>query len=101
MTDTMRAPASAVTEGEEAVAARVAELEIRLARVEGASTGWRERGQGIFDRILPAEAGQHFRNAAREQLLGMRAIVDFWIARVDDLDARSSPPPERETIDVE
>ena len=83
------------------VDARIAELETRLARVEQGSANWRERGQGLFDRVMPPEAGQHFRNAAREQLLGMRAIVDFWIARVDDLDASAAPPPERETIAVE
>ena len=84
-----------------AVDARIAELESRLARVEQGSVKWRERGQGFFDRVMPPEAGQHFRNAAREQLLGMRAIVDFWIARVDDLDAGAAPPPQRETIAVE
>jgi hypothetical protein len=83
------------------VDARIAELESRLARVEQGSVNWRERGQGLFDRVMPPEAGQHFRNAAREQLLGMRAIVDFWIARVDDLDSRAAPAPERETIAVE
>jgi len=31
----------------------------------------------------------------------MRAIVDFWIARVDALESRSAPPPDRETINVE
>ena len=81
--------------------ARIAELEGRLARVEQGSANWRERGQGFFDRVMPPEAGQHFRNAAREQLLGMRAIVDFWIARVDDLDSRAAPARERETIAVE
>ena len=80
---------------------RLAELESRMAQIERGNVSWRQRGQGIMDRVMPPEAGQHFRNAAREQLLGMRAIVDFWIARVDELDSRSTPPRERETIDVQ
>ena len=98
MTESRRAP-RAVREEAGGMDARLAELESRLARVEQ-GPGWRERGQSLMDRFMPPEAGQHFRNAAREQLLGMRAIVDFWIARVDQLDSRASPR-ERETIDVE
>ena len=33
----------------------------------------------MMGRVMPAEAGHHFRNAGREQLLGVRSIVDFWI----------------------
>ena len=100
MTDLGRTPARPRAGGGPALEARLAELESRLARVEGGAS-WRERGQGVMNQVLPPEAGQHFRNAAREQLLGMRAIVDFWIARVDDLDSRAAPPPARETINVE
>lgn len=101
MTDMARTPARPRPGGAAALETRVAQLENRLERVEAGGVGWRERGQGLMDRMLPPEAGVHFRNAAREQLLGMRAIVDFWIARVDDLDARAAPPPQRETINVE
>jgi hypothetical protein len=81
---------------------RLAELEERLARLEG-SPGLRERGRGMMARVLPPEAGQHFRNAGREQLLGVRSIVDFWIHRLDEADSRAerSGRSERETIEIE
>jgi len=40
----------------------MAELEARLARVEGGA-GYRERGRHLLGRIMPPEAGRHFRNA--------------------------------------
>ena len=79
---------------------RLAELESRLARLEGAP-GLRERGRGLMARVMPAEAGEHFRNAGREQLLGVRSIVDFWIARLDEADSRAARSNERETIEIE
>ena len=82
-------------------AERLAELEARLARLEG-SPGLRERGRGLVARVMPAEAGEHFRNAGREQLLGVRSIVDFWIARLDEADTRAAGrSSERETIEIE
>jgi hypothetical protein len=80
---------------------RLAELESRLAKLEGAP-GLRERGRGIMARVMPAEAGEHFRNAGREQLLGVRSIVDFWIARLDEADSRAARRSgEREMIEIE
>jgi hypothetical protein len=79
---------------------RMAELENRLARLEG-DPGIRERGQLLVRKVMPAEAGRHFRNAAREQLLGFRSIIDFWIARVDDLDHKGGNDGDRTTIEVE
>jgi hypothetical protein len=78
---------------------RMAELEARLDRIES-DPGMRERGQALMRRVMPSEASRHFRNAAREQLLGVRAIVDFWIARVDDLDARAGDD-DRTSIEIE
>jgi hypothetical protein len=78
---------------------RLAEVEARLERLEGAP-GLRERGRSLMNRVMPPEASRHFRNAGREQLLGVRAIVDFWIARIDDAEARSARA-EPETIDIE
>jgi hypothetical protein len=78
---------------------RIAELESRLERLER-DPGMRERSQALVRKVMPSEAGQHFRNAAREQLLGFRAIVDFWIARVDDLDSHASDD-DRVSIEVE
>jgi hypothetical protein len=80
---------------------RLGELEARLARLEG-SPGLRERGRGVMARVMPPEAGEHFRNAGREQLLGVRSIVDFWIRRLDEMDTRASrASTERETIEIE
>jgi hypothetical protein len=53
-------------------------------------------------RVMPPEATRHFRNAGREQLLGMRSIVDFWIARIDDAESRSKGAGRgRQRIDVD
>lgn len=79
---------------------RMAELESRLARLEGEPT-LKERGRRMIDRVMPPEAGQHFRNAGREQLLGVRSIVDFWIRRIDDAESRSRADAGRETIEID
>ncbi len=80
---------------------RIAELEARLERIEGAP-GIRERGRGMMARVVPPEAGEHIRNAGREQLLGIRSIVDFWINRLDEADARAGRRDnERERIEIE
>ena len=80
---------------------RLAELEARLASLEG-GPGFRERGRTMVDRVVPPEATHHFRNAMREQLLGLRAIVDHWTDRLDAADARarSSVSRDRETIEI-
>lgn len=79
---------------------RIAELEERLARLEG-TPSIRERGRHLMDRVMPPEASRHFRNAGREQLLGMRSIVDFWIRRIDDAESRSGGDGGRETIKID
>jgi hypothetical protein len=80
---------------------RLAELESRLARLEG-TPGLRERGRGLMSKVMPPEAGEHFRNAGREQLLGVRSIVDHWIARLDEADTRAARGSrERQTIEIE
>ncbi len=80
---------------------RVADLEARLARLE-TTTGLRERGRDLMGKVAPPEAGQHFRNAGREHLLGIRSIVDFWIRRIELADERAdAPSPSRETIQID
>lgn len=80
---------------------RLAELEARLERLER-TPSLRARGRTMMDKVMPPEAGEHFRNAGREQLLGVRSIVDFWINRLDEADARASRSGrDRETIEVE
>ena len=81
---------------------RLAELEARLDRLEGdTGVAMRGRGRALVRKVLPAEASRHFRNAAREQLLGFRAIVDFWIERVDEMDVRAGAEGDRHRIEVE
>ena len=80
---------------------RMAELEARLARLERAPT-LRERSRSMMDRVMPPEASEHFRNAGREQLLGVRSIVDYWIGRLDEAETQAAHRSrERETIKIE
>jgi hypothetical protein len=79
---------------------RLGDLEARLAKLER-SPGLRERGRGLMAKVVPDEASHHFRNAGREQLLGVRAIVDFWIDRIDDVEERSSSGVRRESIEID
>ncbi|HKB28328.1 MAG TPA: hypothetical protein VKC59_04850 [Candidatus Limnocylindrales bacterium] len=78
---------------------RIAEMESRLARLEG-SPSLRERGRTLMGRVMPDEASQHFRNAGREQLLGIRSIVDFWIRRIDAMESRATDD-SREKISID
>jgi hypothetical protein len=78
----------------------LADFEARLSRLEKAP-GLRERGRGLMARVIPDEATHHFRNAGREQLLGVRSIVDFWIERIDESEGRSSRRTRRESIEID
>jgi hypothetical protein len=77
---------------------RLSELEVRVKQLE-TEPSLRDRGRGLMSRMVPPEAGRHFRNAGREQLLGVRSIVDFWIRRIDD--SADKPAPRRESIEIE
>ena len=79
---------------------RMADLEARLAKLERAP-GLRERGRGLMARVVPDEATRHFRNAGREQLLGVRSIVDFWIERIDESEGRSTRRTRHESIEID
>src|SRR5712691_11576172 len=78
----------------------LAAIEARLARLEKAP-GLRERGRGLMARVVPDEATAHFRNAGREQLLGVRSIVDFWIERIDESEGRSTRRTRHESIEID
>lgn len=80
--------------------ARMAELERRLAHLEG-EPSLRDRGRKMMDRVVPPEATRHFRNAGREQLLGIRSIVDHWINRIDDAEDRATSSTARERIEID
>jgi len=79
---------------------RVAELEDPIARLEG-TPPLRERSRRLMDKVMPPEASRHFRNAGREQLLGIRSIVDFWIRRIEDAESRARADTGRETIEID
>jgi len=81
---------------------RIAELEERLAALEG-GPGLKERGRHLVSRVMPPDASRHFFNAGRENLLGMRAIVDFWLRRLDDVEAKVAPDADsgREKISID
>ena len=79
---------------------RLADLERRLAELEG-EPSLRERSRKMMDRVVPPEATRHFRNAGREQLLGIRSIVDHWINRIDDAETRSSDSKARQRIEID
>jgi hypothetical protein len=56
----------------------------------------------MMDRVMPPEASEHFRNAGREQLLGVRSIVDYWISRLDEADSQADRRDRRrEQIEIE
>jgi hypothetical protein len=76
---------------------RIADLEARLRQVEAerSATG---RTRSFMRRFVPDEAGHHFRAAGREQLMGMRALVDHWIRRLDAAEAKK---PQREDIPID
>lgn len=76
---------------------RIRELEDRLMGLE-ARPGSAKREPFRFDRYLPPDASRHFKTAAREQLLGMRVLVDHWIGKIERSSRRDD---ERETIPVE
>jgi hypothetical protein len=81
---------------------RIAELEERLAALEG-GPGLKERGRHLMSRVMPPDASRHFFNAGRENLLGMRSIVDFWLRRLDDMEEKVAPSADsgRESISVD
>jgi hypothetical protein len=79
---------------------RIAELERRLADLEG-EPSMRDRGRKMMDRVVPPEATRHFRNAGREQLLGVRSIVDHWIKRIDDAETNATDPGGRHRIEID
>jgi hypothetical protein len=79
---------------------RMAELERRLAQLEGEPT-LRDRSRRLMDRVVPPEATRHFRNAGREHLMGIRSIVDHWISRIDDAETHASDSAGRHSIEID
>lgn len=84
--------------GTDDLAEQISELEDRVAHLEG-GTSLRDRGSSLMHAVMPPAAGKHFRNAGREQLLGIRAMVDHWIARIDRMEDQADLPA-REKIEI-
>jgi hypothetical protein len=78
---------------------RIADLERRLADME-VVTKLRRRSRSVLELVMPPEAARHFRNGARENLTGMRTIVDHWIRKMDEAQQAAPTEPERETIEI-
>jgi hypothetical protein len=54
-----------------------------------------------MSRVMPDTATHHFRNAGRENLLGVRSMVDFWIERIDESEGRATRRTRRESIRID
>ena len=72
-----------MTAEKEVLRERLAELEKRLAELE-AERHEEMNLDRLMRRVLPGEVQDHLRNARREQLLALRAMIDRWIERVDE-----------------
>jgi hypothetical protein len=82
---------------------RIADLERRLARTEGAGggrSGIETAFWALMHNLFPDEARKHLKAAGREQLLAARVYLDHWIARMDDRQG-DEPARRHETIEVE
>ena len=51
--------------------------------------------------IVPAETRRHLRAAGRENLLAVRSLLDYWIARLRDDSQGHEPADTRESIRVD
>lgn len=91
-----KAAAPTRTESAADVEARLAELEDRLARMETRRHPM-EGARSWFEQVVPPEASRHFMTAAREQLLGVRTLMDHWIKRLE----RERQANEREEIRID
>lgn len=60
-----------------------------------------DMGQRLAARPVPPEAKQHFKAARREALLGVRALVDAAIERMDEEPAATAAGPASIKIEDE
>lgn len=97
-----RTTSTAASTGTRAGTSLVDDLEARIAYLEDRLLALDVRRPSTeygawFAQIMPPEASRHFMTAGREQLLGLRALVDHWIGRLDP----EKKPASRETIRIE
>lgn len=85
-------------------AAGKAEMDERVAQLEDRLRAMEERrgkaARGLIGRVIPPEVRRHFMAGQREQLLAMRALVDYWIEQLDSR-AAATPRAGREDIPIE
>jgi uncharacterized coiled-coil protein SlyX len=64
---------------EQALEARIKELEARLARLERPTDRLGDQIENVIRTIVPDQTRTHMRAARREQLLALRSFLDHWI----------------------
>lgn len=77
---------------------RLVELEQRVEQLE-ARRSPAERSRSAMNSMVPSETRQHLRAAGREQLLAVRSLLDYWIARLRD--EPDKPDKTRENIKID
>jgi hypothetical protein len=78
---------------------RLAELEQRLAAIEGHGEHAPMGFLGAWRDVFPSEVRAHMRAARKEQLLAARAFLDHWIERLDRNPAEELPRRESISLD--
>jgi hypothetical protein len=91
-----RRPRKAPAASASSLEARMAEMEDRVERMESRRQSM-QNARTWFEQIVPPEASRHFKTAMKEQLLGVRTLVDHWISRIE----RERRASERETISID
>ena len=86
--------------GDAELKARIAELERRLEQM-GPRGGTSAAAVAWLDRVVPPHVRNHFREGSREQLLGVRALLDHWIGRLGAERPGDGAPGQHETIRIE
>jgi len=77
---------------------RLDELEERIGSLEERRNTM-ERSRSAMNSIVPSDTRKHLRAAGREQLLAVRSLLDYWIARLRE--EQDKPDNPRENIRVD
>lgn len=79
---------------------RMEQLERRLESLEQ-RTSMMDRSRAAMGVVVPPETREHLRAAGREQLLAVRSLLDYWIARLREDAPKPTEGSSRENISVE
>ena len=77
---------------------RMDRLERRLDDLEDRRS-LSDRSRTAMNSVVPPETRQHLRAAGREQLMAVRSLLDYWIARLRD--EPEKPESSRENIRID